>query len=391
MGVKEKFVMYLPAFDAALSDKYTKIKNDNSVAVMDSVDADAFNDARDCINKYNEIYSKIPYPFSYTENSIKYCMIGSILQQKYGVAYAMDIDEGLIVQISDSVALKFVRDKVSFIERKDNPNDAVILDIEQYKNNVQYEMFYAISEKIMDGQDTYNIYKDKMPYIYKFFRNDKDLFTQNMERLLLFEPIPKMKQGGNNQIIDYVSGLRYYISIYPAGDIELESEDDEDVMIIKRDRVIKRTMHNTVKEYKYSLEEIITDDDEKLLSYVDDEDKNKDNVEKCADYIFNEVVKYTNGIYSNNRLEYSGYVVDRSAVIMIGKKILVCNLERYKEPRLITTGDCLNIVAVTNEFVYVEDKIKVDGGTIKYIYYKFNLITNKKTLCYIKYRGEDCG
>ena len=390
MNIKEKFVMNLPSFDAALSDKFTKIVNDNQIEAVGKVSAEEFERAQKCIEIYDEVYKQIPYPFLYSESNIKYCAIAEVMRQKYEVTERMQLENGLMIQLNNEVALRIVRGKAAFIEHKLNENEETLIDIEEFENNVQYEWFSAFIEKIVAGKDAYEVYDERITDVYKALRSDKEYFVSNFEKFLYFEGIPKCKQAGSHQIIDLTNGSRYYMAVYPSGDIEEENEEDEDreVLVFKRDKAIRKKFRNIVKEYDYRVEQIALDEEERLLQSVNADEDKRYRIDKCAEYIYGEMLKNITSIYSDEGVEYCGYVAGKLAVIHVGRKVFVCRLDKYAEPKLVTGGENIEIISMTNEFVYVLDKIETVGGTMKYIYYKFNLFTNNKTLCCIKYRSK---
>lgn len=166
--------MNLPSFDAALSDKFTKIVNDNQLEAVGKVSAEEFERAQKCIEIYDEVYKQIPYPFLYSESNIKYCAIAEVMRQKYEVTERMQLENGLLIQLNNEVALRIVRGKAAFIEHKLNENEETLIDIEEFENNVQYEWFSAFVEKIVAGKDAYEVYNERITDVYKALRSDKE-------------------------------------------------------------------------------------------------------------------------------------------------------------------------------------------------------------------------
>lgn len=170
------------------------------------------------IKMYNAFYKAMPYPLYAIEEDIKYAALGTFIKHtQSGTEQVMFINDGLYIVLDTTrmVAVHIVNNSWAVENISEIKKDNV--DIENYKDNIAYNEYRWMLNKVISMDKNANFYANFMPEFVEACNNDPMIIRWELQNILNFNSIPCKINITDNTILDKDNSCEYTLDIYGCG------------------------------------------------------------------------------------------------------------------------------------------------------------------------------
>jgi hypothetical protein len=323
---------------------------------------------RKYIKQYDIFMKFMPYPLYAVEADIKYATIGNFIKSLSKTPIKMWVNHGLHIKLDSTtgMTLTFVNNTWSIEYIVNDVMDNTSL--EYYRDQVGYQEFLWVLEKVLSKEGTAAFYKEFMPEFLRACNNQNIVLKWELENMLTFAAVPKKMNMSINKIRDIDENKEYSLDIYCNGTVECDDE------IIRTTRITRNGI--STGERKKTIKTYGFDAYSKNLN-----DTNK--IEPCNLIGLHNLFMPLCGIRTACEYisfpNFTGIMASGVFVFVIENKIYLAKKNRLVNPRVIATD--AELYTVENGKVYFVRTQKVNDSIKKDILYSYSIKDDTVRIC----------
>ena len=334
-----------------------------------------------CIDAYNSIYRRLPFPIYCIENNAKYAAIAECMKltDKTVAKYRMCVSKALYIEVDKGKVLKLLGNtwgiesiRTNFVENAKLSN---------FVGDIGYAEYKWVLGKIKENKGIEKYYKENMADIIAACNNDNNILRNELANILNFKPVPQKINLNENIIVDKVTGDVYRMDIYLVGKVA-NNHKIQTFSFKNENNDIKYT-DEYLPTYGYKLYKKSIIEDEMLNESIYYGEQVEVDDRDAFDSIFETIIRL--GIKDNDVMStvVSGIICDDCIIYQIGNKIFKCSNKEYTRSVEVVQG--VEIYSFRDNKLYlrrlVTDVSKISKETI----YSMNIDNGELEICRIRY------
>ena len=334
----------------------------------------------DCINFYNKALNSLPFPLYAIESNCKYAVLANYIKANVNGIENENIyvKNALYININDSIRLKIVF-RTWGIEKNDSkPKDALSIDMDQFKNEIEYNELNWCLEKLLNNEKLSTYYTTFMKDFMIACKQEM-IMKWELKNILNFAYYAPEIQINENRILSPEKKYEYFLDVYCTGK---QKTKDKVLNIVIGDTTRVETKAKMVRIYDFEVYGKSIDEDESKNSNNKLERKNVEGMSN----VFSAILDAGMADDIVEDIKYKGLIVGDKIVYEIKNKVYLADLDKYSSGGLLIAVSC-SIYSYEGNKVYLKNVTKMPSGANKISIFSYDILASKGRLCSIKFEA----
>lgn len=351
--------------------------------VKDTLDGES-DIVKMCVDTYNTMINSLPFPLFAIESNCKYAFIANYMLHQIRDLKKEDIlldKTSLLVILDRNKALRLVG-KTWAIEKRKSDEKSESLNLDDYKNEIEYEELKWCYDKYMNGEKLGEYYKTFMKDFILACNNNPMVLNWELNNILQFGYVPEEIEIDKNRIVNVVNNYEYFLDVFCSG--KAKSDDKILEIHVGSGNNYKTTAKNRlVKVYDFEVYG-------KLRGSSTGERENK--IEKKQfdgmGSVFNEIVRAGVSDDTVENVVYHGIMDGDTILFEIGGRLYQCSASKFTRTSDLIASR-VSIYSYESGRLYMKNSVKLPSGVYKDCIYAYDTATKKARLCKTSFRRSD--